>query len=971
MSLKRILALLLPLAILCAFLPAAAAEEDPCNRILWERETPVTADILSTETVFDNGSRQSEHYISYRPGGSARPELSYGDTIRKKMVFPEAVEGTEGRVLAGINGDYFVMATGMPLGIVIHEGELISSDAWNASFGFLEDGSAILGKPGLTLVLTSENSQCSVLSLNKNYQDGEFCLYSPAWGEQVPMNREYYCVELLPEEGQILTVGGELHCHLGEIRQLDSAAQLEEGKLLLCYSGPEERWQHAGLGELEPGTPLTLSVHADDERFEGCREALGCLFPLLSEGEVLSGLDEIDKNKAPRTAIGIREDGTVILYTADGRQSGYAIGLTLREVAERLLELGCVEGGALDGGASTVFGCQYPGEEDCSIRNMPSLGYLRETPQFLVLTAAKEAAGELEIVAVYCDEKVLLAGSSCVFSCGGCDKNGAPLLPEELYWSCDLGSVDENGVYVAPASAGEAAVSVRWGSCSGLLRIPVIDRPDELSIIREDDQSVIRRLRILPGTAVPLSVRAVWNGMTVCSQDELYEWTTEGEIGAVDGSGLFTATEKAAAGYLTVRIGEVSTRLQIQVTDTVICAEDFEQAFSGSAPGLTWSPESNRDKVKYGVGSLRLDYDLTAGSVTIPIDEYPTELGDSAGFWILSDGSGNNLYSVHDEITILLGQLDHPGWTQFLVNTREFGRIQALRIGGSGSGTLWLDQLMIFSTPEPDLEAPVIRLEESLGKLSGQIWDLAEGVLPESQLKLTADGQAYPFEYDPSSGLLSAEIPSADFGTRVILTAADRSGNYNSVSLLLNTVTAPSFSDMDGHWANSFVDHLKGMGVVNGRPAENGSAYFDPDSRITRAEFAVMLCRWLKIDASSFSTELRFLDGEAIPAWAYDSVKAVVSLGLIQGSLNAEGLCFLPQEPVTRAQAAVILGRTMPGGRMMADLPWPDADEIPVWSRPYVAELAFMGVMTGNGQTFDPNGPLTRAQAAKLLSELT
>ena len=56
---------------------------------------------------------------------------------------------------------------------------------------------------------------------------------------------------------------------------------------------------------------------------------------------------------------------------------------------------------------------------------------------------------------------------------------------------------------------------------------------------------------------------------------------------------------------------------------------------------------------------------------------------------------------------------------------------------------------------------------------------------------------------------------------------------------------------------------------------------------------------------------------------------------------------------------------------MMADLPWPDADEIPVWSRPYVAELAFMGVMTGNGQTFDPNGPLTRAQAAKLLSELT
>ena len=56
---------------------------------------------------------------------------------------------------------------------------------------------------------------------------------------------------------------------------------------------------------------------------------------------------------------------------------------------------------------------------------------------------------------------------------------------------------------------------------------------------------------------------------------------------------------------------------------------------------------------------------------------------------------------------------------------------------------------------------------------------------------------------------------------------------------------------------------------------------------------------------------------------------------------------------------------------MMSDLPWPDAGDIPVWARAYVSELAFMGVMNGNGVTFEPNGPLTRAQAAKLLSELT
>ena len=75
--------------------------------------------------------------------------------------------------------------------------------------------------------------------------------------------------------------------------------------------------------------------------------------------------------------------------------------------------------------------------------------------------------------------------------------------------------------------------------------------------------------------------------------------------------------------------------------------------------------------------------------------------------------------------------------------------------------------------------------------------------------------------------------------------------------------------------------------------------------------------------------------------------------------------------PLTRAQAAVILGRSMEGGRMSADLSFPDAAEIPAWAVSYISELCFMGVMRGDGTRLDPNGYLTRAQAAKLLTELT
>ncbi len=971
MRLKRMISVLLAFLSVCSIIPPAAASQEGENQLIWSRETPVTPDICTVEAVFDNGSRQTEHYICYTPGGQARPVLAYGENIREKLEFPDAAAQAEGRVLAGINGDYFVMATGMPLGLILHEGKLISSDAGNAAFGFLEDGSAILGMPGLSMLLDSDSVSCVISSVNKNYKSGQFCLYSSAWGEQVPLSADYRCLELFPEEGEMLTLGGELHCYTGAERAPETALPLEEGKLLLCYSGPEEVWQAAGLDHIERGEMLTLTVKAADERFEACREAMGCLYPLLSEGEVLPGLDDIDKNQAPRTAIGIRGDGSILLYTADGRQSGYAIGLTLQEVAVRLKELGCVDAGALDGGASTVMACQLPGEESCDVRNAPSLGRLRETPQFLLLTAPDEEAGQLETLAVTSEEKVMLPGSSCMLYAGGCDGSGAPVALRDIQWSCDSGSIDGSGLFTAAEAPCDAGITAQSGNVVSQFHIPVISQPEEIRIISEENGKEIKQLRALPGSETSLSVKSLWNGMEVGSADEQFEWKLDGEVGSIDGSGLFTASGNAAIGELTVSFGDTVCSLKIMVTDSVICAEDFEEAGTGTASGLTWSPESNRDKVKYGLGSLRLDYDLAEGSVTFPLENYPTELGSTASFWILSDGSGNNLYSVHEEITILLGRLDHEGWMLFQVNTEVFGRMLALRIGGSGSGSLWLDQLMLYNAEEPDTEAPVIQIDAVDGILNASVSDQAEGVLPASLLCLTANGEALDFRYDGSTGQLTADLPQPDPCVRVVLTAYDRSGNYNSASVLVDAGAPSYFPDMIDHWASRYVDHMRSMGVIAGRLADDGSTYFDPDSKVTRAEFAVMLCRWLKIDTSDYEGALRFADEEAIPSWALSSVKAAAALGLIQGSPGGEGLYFMPQQLLTRAQAAVILGRTMPGGRMLSDLPWPDAGDIPVWARTYVSELAFMGVMTGNGVVFEPNGPLTRAQAAKLLSELS
>ena len=63
---------------------------------------------------------------------------------------------------------------------------------------------------------------------------------------------------------------------------------------------------------------------------------------------------------APRTAVGLKRDGSLVLYTIDGRQSGYSIGATLTQVAERMVELGCVTALSLDGGGSTAMVATQP-----------------------------------------------------------------------------------------------------------------------------------------------------------------------------------------------------------------------------------------------------------------------------------------------------------------------------------------------------------------------------------------------------------------------------------------------------------------------------------------------------------------------------------------------------------------------------------------------------------------------------------
>ena len=80
-----------------------------------------------------------------------------------------------------------------------------------------------------------------------------------------------------------------------------------------------------------------------------------------SEGKYLSNCELFqtdiygDTLRAPRTAIGYTADCKVVLFIADGRNSGGSAGLTLEEEARIMIGLGCTDVLNLDGGGSTMM----------------------------------------------------------------------------------------------------------------------------------------------------------------------------------------------------------------------------------------------------------------------------------------------------------------------------------------------------------------------------------------------------------------------------------------------------------------------------------------------------------------------------------------------------------------------------------------------------------------------------------------
>lgn len=155
---------------------------------------------------------------------------------------------------------------------------------------------------------------------------------------------------------------------------------IKDGELLSPYYEGDNVNRSYFFGVLQDGT----AVIGDEETFRSVesslQQAVGGGPWLVKEGEV----QEVEDQRHPRTAVGIKEDGSILLVVADGRSSSSA-GLTFAELAQYMKDLGAVEALNLDGGGSSAAVVKNPDTYALEVKNVPSDGTERPVGNTLLV----------------------------------------------------------------------------------------------------------------------------------------------------------------------------------------------------------------------------------------------------------------------------------------------------------------------------------------------------------------------------------------------------------------------------------------------------------------------------------------------------------------------------------------------------------------------------------------------------------
>lgn len=227
-------------------------------------------------------------------------------------------------------------------------------------------------------------------------------------------------------------------------------------------------------------------------------------------------------------------------------------------------------------------------------------------------------------------------------------------------------------------------------------------------------------------------------------------------------------------------------------------------------------------------------------------------------------------------------------------------------------------------------------------------------------------GQITALVYDPVKG--SLDFVPAFVRKESSTSYADVKAPHNSIYTIVDS-PLKTFADIQGHSAKNDIEIMATKKVVLGVTSDA----FEPEQKVTRAEFAALLVRSLGM-AVPQSSDLRFIDVDR-KAWYAGVVGAASQAGLIKGDDKGR---FMPNGIITRQEMAVMIGRAVkftgiavPAANAQGFASVKDGSVVATWAVNDVKSMLNNGIMDAGGTgKFEPALPVTRANAVVALHKM-
>lgn len=503
-------------------------------------------------------------------------------------IAPLAFASRETRVISVPEGTYLISQTDYRLTSGVTESQIILNDATgsNQTMGFVTEvkpnaqvtfKASYVGyyTPGSTAASRAEKAKSLPYGMQRTTDQAK--AFEDATGEKVifATNGDYYNMQTAQPLGYLIMEGNVVQTGNG-LAQEPYFAVLKDGSYAIRDYGTD---------------------HSD------VAEAISGPFYLVKNG--VNALSPDDTILAPRNSIGLKADGTLVTFLADGRQAPYSVGMSCYETAELLISLGCVNAIYLDGGGSATYASVHEGTEELLVRNSPSDGPERTVASALLMISTAIADGSFDHAALSPNNKVYTPGSSVQFSAVGVDAaGGAAELPSNLTWSVPAaaGTITGNGLFTARAGyTGTVEVSLmRGGNVVGTTSIAIADidnlyfTGESISLDFDSDSD--------------LGLNARYQRRAIEFKEGDFTWTvrstTEGvsdaAFGTMNGNIFHTGnSDSTITGEVTVQYtcldGKTLTdTISVEIGKMPVVIQDFEPNDNGplTAAHFHWGKES-------------------------------------------------------------------------------------------------------------------------------------------------------------------------------------------------------------------------------------------------------------------------------------------------------------------------------------------------------------------------------------------